>query len=195
MRTSNVELKLVQTLEVVVKPISRSRLLKSRPVVLFKNSFLKIPNFVYMRLDGFEYLEDLPVPENYGLRTFGTGDEDTWIKIVRTSFERLFPVDIPEICQSNDFDPDGVFFLTYRNQAVGTVYAKQMHGKNLKTGYVIALCVLPEHQGKKLGRLLVLHALHYFKSKGLQSAVLDVDEFNRAAVKTYLSLGFKFAEK
>lgn len=79
----------------------------------------------------------------------------------------------------------------FQNHLIGSVYARQAQDGDFKFGDIVALCVAPEYRGKKLGRSLLLHALAYFKSKGLKSAVLDVDEFNKAAVETYLSVGFK----
>jgi mycothiol synthase len=50
---------------------------------------------------------------------------------------------------------------------------------------------MPEHQGKQLGLVLVLHVLDYFKKKGFREAILDTDDFRLPAIRTYLKLGFE----
>lgn len=191
----NVGKKLIKSAEVIFKPISRAGFFGSRVIIVVKSRLFQVPHVVYMRLDGFEKLDETPVFKDYSIRTYREGDEVTWTMMVKRSFKRLFPGDVREIYESRDFDPNGFFFLIYHGEAVGTVYAKQMQDGNSKVGCVSALCVVPEHQGKKLGRLLLLHSLHYFKSKGLQSAYLDVDEFNEPAIKTYRSAGFRFVSR
>lgn len=158
---------------------------------MLKSLVFQVPHVVYMRLDGLENLQESPALKDYSIRTYRKGDEDDWNQLVKRSFSRLFPGNISEICESKNFDPNGFFFLTYRNQTVGTVYAKTVQYGNSKSGWIVALCVAPEHQGKRLGRSLLLQALNYFKNCGLQSVFLDVDEFNAPAIKTYLSAGFK----
>lgn len=51
--------------------------------------------------------------------------------------------------------------------------------------------VTPEHRGRGLGRLLLLHALRGFKSAGVQRAVLEVTSSNANATALYRQLGFR----
>jgi mycothiol synthase len=53
------------------------------------------------------------------------------------------------------------------------------------------LGVKPKHQGRKLGYVLVLFVLNYFKIKGYREVFLDTDEFRLPALKTYFNLGFE----
>ncbi len=50
--------------------------------------------------------------------------------------------------------------------------------------------VRPGHQGKRLGYLVNLAALHKFAADGRKSSILETDDFRLAAIKTYINLGF-----
>lgn len=171
------------------------RLSESRIVILLKNKLFQIPHVVYMHLDSLDNLQKLQVHPDYSITTYRRGVEGDWKNLIKRSFTRLLPPDIDQLTAAAGFDPDGFFFLTYQNQTVGSVYARQAEDAGLKFGDVVALCVVPEQRGRKLGSLLLSQALNYFKSKGLKSVYLDVDEFNTIAVKTYLAMGFQFAKQ
>jgi ribosomal protein S18 acetylase RimI-like enzyme len=177
----------------LVAPISNNLegVLAAKPIVALKNAVFKPSRMIQMRLDGFENLEDLPNLENYSVRTYRQGDEEIWVRLVKRSFGGYYHADIAEICEDKEFNPNGFFFLTFHNQTVGTIYAKQLRDRSSKIGCIHMLCVVPEHRGKHLGHYLVLYALYYFKKIGIKSVVLIVDEFNEIAIKTYLSTGFK----
>jgi len=51
--------------------------------------------------------------------------------------------------------------------------------------------VTPEHRGRGLGRLLLLHALRGFKSAGVHRAVLEVTAGNAGATALYRQIGFR----
>jgi mycothiol synthase len=148
-----------------------------------------------MRLASLENLEDLFVPSSYQIRTYRRGDGENWIKIIKCSFGENFPADINQILDdtinSQEFDPTGLFFITYHDQPVGTVFARQQFSEGHKVGYIHMLGVIPQHQGKGLGRLLTLCALRYFRKKGFREVILDTDDFRISAIKTYLGLGFE----
>ena len=183
-----------QVLEAFEEPTARARFLVS-PVVVLKSVLFDVPHVVYMRFNDFENLEELSVPEGHYIRTYHEGDEAIWTQMVNRSFSRLYPCSMNEIRKSSHFDPDALFFLMHNNRAVGTVYAEHKQNGKSELGLITALCVVPEYQGRKLGRFLLLYALHNFKSKGFKSVFLDVDQFNAPAIKTYLSLGFKYVGK
>jgi len=189
--------KLKPTLEVVMKPISDNLddLLTSKPIVLLRSLLFQPSRILTMRLDGLEKISDIPSKGEYHVRTFHKGDEDIWVKLMKRSFGSYFPADIDEIVKSKDFDPKDFFFLTHNNQIIGTVYAKRLNQGLLKTGYIHALCVLPEYRRKKLGRFLLFYALKHLRSLGLTSAILIVDESNEIAIKFYSSVGFKLVDQ
>ena len=133
-----------------------------------------------------------PLP-GYEVRSYQLGDEAAWADIINTSFgETKWNVEVTrkELIDRPQFDPDGLFFVTWHGRPVGTCCAWRLIDKP-NVGYVHMLGVMPEHQGKQLGLVLVLHVLGYFEKKGFREAILDTDDFRLPAIKTYLKLGFE----
>lgn len=146
-----------------------------------------------MRKRELENVRIIAPPSGYEVRSYQLGDEATWADIINASFEdtkwnletvRKNLIDRPE------FDPEGLFFITFQGDPVGTCCAWRLIDQP-NVGYVHMLGVMPKHQGKRLGHILVLHVLGYFKEKGFREAILDTDDFRLPAIKTYLSLGFE----
>jgi mycothiol synthase len=144
-----------------------------------------------MSLPSLEDAEDPVLPARYQIRTYRKGDEEFWVSIIKCSFGQNYPVNISEILDSQKFDPNAFFFLMYNDQPIGTVYAKCESTRGQRIGYIHMLGVIPSYHGRKLGRLLVLYALQYFKKRGFQSVILDTDDYRLPAIRTYLDLGFE----
>jgi len=132
-------------------------------------------------------------PPGYEVRSYMLGDEATWADIINASFgETKWNVEATrkELIDRPQFNPKGLFFVTFHGRPVGTCCAWRLIDKP-DAGYVHMLGVMPEHQGKGLGHVLVLHVLDYFKKGGFREAILDTDDFRAPAIKTYLKLGFE----
>lgn len=86
------------------------------------------------------------------------------------------------------FDTDGVRMAWEAGELVGFCWTK-MHDARLGEIYVIA--VAPTHQGRGLGRALVLEGLRYLTAeRGAEAAMLYVDTDNAGAIALYERLGF-----
>jgi mycothiol synthase len=140
-------------------------------------------------------LEDLPpvaLPTGYWLRSFQSGDEAAWCRIMDTgigsmwTIERMreFMLDRPQ------FRGDGLFFATSTDEPVATACAWRDTPEEERIGLVHMVCCLPEHRGKNLGEAITLAVLHHFRENGFQSAELCTDDWRLAAIKLYLRLGF-----
>jgi len=57
-------------------------------------------------------------------------------------------------------------------------------------GYIQRLAVHPSSQRNGYGRKLVLDAMHWLGSRGMQHALVNTDSTNEAALSLYHSLGF-----
>lgn len=66
--------------------------------------------------------------------------------------------------------------------------------RNGGIGAIQNVGVTPEHRGQGIGRALVIQALRGFIECGMGRAVLEVTAANEAAVRLYLSLGFRTVE-
>ena len=141
-------------------------------------------------LDG---LPDTTVQDGYALRTYQPGDEEAWCAIMNTGIGSGWTV---ERCQQQlimleQFRPDGLFFVTYKDQPVGSACAWPDAPGEFSQAQVHMVCVLPEHRSKRLGHLLTLAVLRYLKDNGFHSAYLSTDDFRIPAVRAYLTLGFE----
>ena len=138
-------------------------------------------------------LPDIRIPDGYSVRTYVSGDEVHWARIIDASFggERSPEHARKEIMDRKQFAPAGLFFATYQGEPVGTACAWREAPEEREVGQVHMVGVVPEHQGHRLGKLVCLCVLHFLKENGCSKAVLGTDDERLPAIKTYLNIGFK----
>lgn len=146
-------------------------------------------HMVHHKLGG---LPDFEVPEGYGLRTYQPGDEQAWAEIMNSGIGEW----TAEKCRENltskpQFLPDGLFFVTFEGKPVGSACCWRKSPDECKVGWLHMICVLPEHRGMRLGHVLNLAILHYFRDHGFQEVWLSTDDFRIPAIKSYLRIGFE----
>lgn len=142
------------------------------------------------------HLEDLPeieIPQGYEMRTYRKGDEADWARITNASLggNRSAEDAREGLTSKPEFMPDGLFFITHNGELVGTCCAYRLSAEETAEGYLHMLGVLPEHQGKRLGKALVAAVLHYFRDHGFRRAILHTDDFRIPAIRSYLRAGFQ----
>jgi ribosomal protein S18 acetylase RimI-like enzyme len=86
-----------------------------------------------------------------------------------------------------DFVPDATWLLVGPFGPCGTVQGL----RDKYFGAIQNLGIVPDHRGRGLGRLLLLKALHGFRSAGLRKTYLEVTARNEPAVCLYRALGFR----
>ena len=137
-------------------------------------------------------LPELAAPEGYALRTYRPGDEEGWAAVLNAAFPDPNPWSVEKIrnefLDRLPFRPERVFFAEHEGQIVGCAAAWETGEPGW--GYVHWVAVHPEHQGKRLGRLVTLATLHRFLQEDTHKAFLDTDEHRIPAIRTYLGLGF-----
>jgi mycothiol synthase len=151
-------------------------------------------------------LPEVRVPDGITLRAFVPGrDDDAWVRLNARAFAkhpeqgRWTVADLRVRLGEPWFDPAG-FLLAER--ADGTlagfhwtkVHGTTGHGANehghAPIGEVYVLGVDPDAHGSGLGKALTVAGLTYLRDRGLDQAMLYVDESNHKAVALYERLGF-----
>jgi len=133
------------------------------------------------------------VPRGYYARRYRRVDAAAWIEIIgRTICEYTEERFLNELRNGPYFDAKRLFFIVHRRtgKPVATACAGWAKPGDCHHGYVHFLGVLPEHQGKGLGRAIMLIVLRSFARRGVRDAILQTDDFRLPALKIYLELGF-----
>lgn len=148
--------------------------------------------------------DDLPVTEpvfdgNYELKDFQFDrDEKDWMEVRNAGFAKLAGAETPitlemvkKMAQWDDHIEGGMKVLYHLDRPVGIVRTSKEFGSGEYTAFLALLAVIPEYQGKGLGRELLRAGLSFAKNQGLEKAFISVNAENERAVELYLQEGFK----
>lgn len=143
------------------------------------------------------------LPTDYQIRPFQSGmDEKTWCDIRNICFRNLKGSEVPitpemveKIASGESIIEGGMMILQHKDRPVGIVMgARDDEGDNLPMMNIGPLAIIPEYQGKGLGRSLLRIALQFAKEKGYSRTCLCVNAENERAKFLYLDEGFKEEE-
>jgi mycothiol synthase len=87
-------------------------------------------------------------------------------------------------------DVKETYVVEHGGQPVATASARLAPQRYPDSGYLHWVGSHQEHRGRRLGALVSLAALHYFRKAGCRDAVLETDPPRIPAIRTYLKLGF-----
>ncbi|EDO37918.1 predicted protein [Nematostella vectensis] len=143
-------------------------------------------------------LPSAQVPEGYTLRGWWDGAEVVWLQIVKKAFEDFVKDWTAETFVSryknqNNFFKDGFFMVKHKDTFVATCFSWQ-DKRDSSNGQLHWLAVLPEHQGKGIGKWLAVEVLKFFKSKGKTAVSLKAEVTNKKAIRFYKAIGFEKEE-
>jgi mycothiol synthase len=171
--------------------------------------FAKIRTVLQMKTKLDKILELPKLDPAIVIRGFLPGiDSTSWLELNNKAFK-----DHPEqgswqlsdlnIRISEDwFDEQGFFLAVKNEKLIGSTWTKihgshtHSHTDETKThahpaiGEIYITAVDPDYVGIGVGRALSITALNYLKYKGLDNAMLYVDNENHRALNLYESLGF-----
>ncbi|MEW9051160.1 MAG: GNAT family N-acetyltransferase [Neobacillus sp.] len=149
--------------------------------------------------------EDEPainLPEGYEIRSFiPRQDEETWCQVRNASFAKLrgsetpiTPEMVTKMTKEEDYLNGGMMILYHHKRAVGVVRGADDEYENAPIMNIGPVAVIPEYQGRGLGRCLLRAALHFAKEQSYQRTVLCVNAENERAKALYIQEGFKQVE-
>lgn len=135
-------------------------------------------------------------PAGIEVRPFEVGsDEQQWLSVNNAAFaghpeNGSWNLDILADRQQQDwFDPKGFRMAWDGDELVGFCWTKVVEPS---TGEIYVIGVAPDHQGRGLGRALILEGLrHMHDEAGAGRAMLYVDAGNEKAVAVYERIGFR----
>jgi len=133
------------------------------------------------------------VPRGYSWRRYRRGDAKAWVEMVgRTICPYTEEKFLVELRDGPYFDRKRLFFIVHKQtgRPVATACAGVASRHTRRHGYVHFVAVLPEYQGKGLGKAIMRVVLRSFARRGFSDAILHTDDCRKPALKLYLDLGF-----
>lgn len=140
---------------------------------------------------GLSALPVIPIPDGYILRHFQPGDEAGLGKVYEVSELGNSTAEAVRrsILGHSCFCPERVFIVEHEGNVVGTA-AAWLEPQEPDVAYLHMVGVLPEHRGKRLGKLLTVAAMAYSRDEGFDVQRLVTDDFRDGAIRLYLDLGY-----
>ncbi|MDQ7906671.1 mycothiol synthase [Phytohabitans sp. ZYX-F-186] len=168
--------------------------------------FTRARVLLQMRRSLFAPLLEPRLPEGVALRPFRPGvDDEAWVAVNARAFAdhpdqgRWTLRDLHLRMAEPWFDPDGFLLaVDARDRRLLGFHWTKVHGdlghhhehQHEPIGEVYVLGVDPDANGTGLGSALTVAGLRYLRGRGLDQAMLYVDESNVRAVALYSRLGF-----
>ena len=133
-----------------------------------------------------------PVPPGLALRRVGRRARPAVLAVDRAAFPPFWQFDGAGLADSLRATPAVRFRTAVRRSAHDVeVRGYAICGRSGSRGFVQRLAVHPDAQGEGTGRRLLLDGLHWLRSRGATTAVVNTQEGNDAALSLYLSTGFR----
>lgn len=161
-------------------------------------------------VDRYSYLlvrEDLEVPdfslpEGYVIKPLRAGmDEAIWCEVRNAGFAKLrgsetpiTPEIVAKMITSEENIEGGSMILYHGDWPVGVVRGAKDEYEDSPIMNIGPLALIPEYQGKGLGRSLLRASLRFAKEKSYERTILCVNAENERAKALYIQEGFKQVE-
>jgi mycothiol synthase len=164
-------------------------------------------NFKAERYSFILVRENLAVPEfklpkDYEIKTFRPGiDEETWCSVRNAGFAKLKGCETPMTFDmvinmiSSDVNIEGGLKILYhKDKPVGVVRGTKDEYEDSPIMNIGPLAIIPEYQGKGLGRILLRYILNFAEEQSYKRTILCVNAENERAKALYIKEGFKQTE-
>lgn len=145
---------------------------------------------------------ELNLPESYEIRSFKAGaDEEVWCEVRNAGFAKLkgsetpiTPEMVAKMVSGDDNIEGGNMILYHGSKPVGVVRGAKDEFEDAPIMNIGPLAIIPEYQGRGLGRMLLRAALNFAREQSYTRTVLCVNAENERAKVLYIQEGFKQVE-
>jgi mycothiol synthase len=145
---------------------------------------------------------DVAFPEGYEVRSFVPGkDEEAWCEVRNAAFATLrgsetpvTPAMVADMASRESSLGGEMLILFHGDRPIGVVRCTPDEHEGLPAMEIGPLAIIPEYQGRGLGRSLLRTALKIAKEGGYSQTVLSVNAENERAKSLYIQEGFREIE-
>ena len=181
----------------VFVPIVNKKLME-----LIKGLWFEVDRYSFLLVRDDLSVPEVRFPENYEIIPFKTGrDEEVWCEVRNSSFARLKGSETPitpkivvNMMTSEDNIEGGSMILYHKERPVGLIRGAMDEYEGSQIMNIGPLAIIPEYQGKGLGRSLLRASLQFAKEKSYDKTILCVNAENERAKELYQQEGFKQVE-
>lgn len=161
-----------------------------------------VERYSFLLVRAISDIPEINLPEGYEIRKFRLGiDETTWCEVRNPSFATLkgsetpmTPEMIAKMMSEEGSLDGGAMILYHGEKPVGVVLGGEDDYEGSPIMNIGPLAIIPEYQGRGLGRCLLRAALHFAKRHSFERTILCVNAENERAKALYLQEGFKQVE-
>ena len=133
-------------------------------------------------------LRDLPPAPDVALRRGRRRDRHDVLAVDGRAFSAFWRLDDAGLDEALAATPTSRFRVT---EVDGAMVGYAITGRAGRRGFLQRLAVEPGHEGKGLGRGLVLDGLGWLRRRGVDRVVVNTQEANQRALLLYEQLGFR----
>ncbi|MGG1676944.1 GNAT family N-acetyltransferase [Neobacillus sp. NRS-1170] len=162
----------------------------------------KVERYAFLLVREDMDIPEVRLPEDYFIRNFVPNkDEEIWCEVRNAGFATLkgnetpvTPEMVAKMVSSSDYLEGGMILLFHKEKPVGVVRGAADEYEDAPIMNIGPLAILPEYQGKGLGRQLLRASLHFAKESSYKRTILSVNGENERAQALYVQEGFKQVE-
>lgn len=162
----------------------------------------KIERYVFLLIREIEIIPDINLQKDYTIRPLELNrDEENWCNVRNSAFATVKGNETPvtsnmvkDMVLSKDNIDGGCMILYHKDKAVGCIRCSADDYEDEPIVNIGALAVIPEYQGKGLGRLLLRAGMNFAKSKSYSKTILCVNADNEKAKSLYIQECYKQVE-
>jgi ribosomal protein S18 acetylase RimI-like enzyme len=135
----------------------------------------------------------IDLPADFHASTLKQGKEEDYIDVMRQSLKEKADLFFfrQNFSKYADYAPENMILIYHEKRPVAAAAAWQAKRETKRIGLLKDVGVAKDFQGRGLGRLVSLLALHRLKERGFQEVMLKTHSYRLRAIQLYLSLGFE----